>query len=122
MNRTLFHVGEFEAGSYSVLLALSFVVGAWLAAQRGARRGVKRTVIVDVALISFPAAIVGSRWLHLWRNPDPHRTGADVLALSQGGLDRYGGVLLAMAAGWLSFGWRLVGFRRVAAGRRPGLP
>jgi phosphatidylglycerol:prolipoprotein diacylglycerol transferase len=121
MNRTLFHVGGFGAGSYSVLLTLSFVIGAWLAAERGARRGIKRTAIVDVALISFAAAIVGSRLLHLWLNPDPQRTWADVLALSQGGLAMYGGVLLAMAASWLYLRWRQIAFLRVADAVAPSL-
>jgi phosphatidylglycerol:prolipoprotein diacylglycerol transferase len=121
LNSTLFEAAGIPLRAYSVFLALSFVVGTLLALRRAAARAIPRTVILDVAILSFVASIAGARAFYLLLHPHAVRTWAEALALGSGGLAMYGGVVAAMAACWLYLRFRAVPFLRVADAVAPSL-
>jgi phosphatidylglycerol:prolipoprotein diacylglycerol transferase len=61
MHPELFHIGPFAVHSYGVMLALSFILGIYLAVNRGEKRGIKGDHLVNLGFIIIIASVVGAR-------------------------------------------------------------
>ncbi len=110
MHPVLFHIFRFPIHAYGFMLALSFLLGIWLAAWRARRSNLDPDAIVDVGFWIIIAAIIGSRLyyvlLHfeqfrgnLWNTVNPFQDGG----VGIGGLVMYGGMIGAILAGVLYF-------------------
>jgi phosphatidylglycerol:prolipoprotein diacylglycerol transferase len=82
------------------MLAVSFLLGIWLASRRAKRYGVDPQKILDLSVVIILAAVVGSRLLYVVFHLDQYSNPLDMFALWQGGATFYGGLLLAMAASY----------------------
>lgn len=100
MHPVLFELGRFQIRSYGFMLAVSFLLGIWLAGRRAKRYGIDPQKILDLSVIIILSAVVGSRLLYVVFHLDQYRNPLDVFALWQGGATFYGGFLLAMAASY----------------------
>ncbi len=100
MHPVLFELGRLQIRSYGFMLAVSFLLGIWLAARRAKRYGIDPQKILDLSVVIILAAVVGSRLLYVVFHLDQYRNPLDVFALWQGGATFYGGFLLAMAASY----------------------
>lgn len=100
MHPILLELGRFQIRSYGFMLAVSFLLGIWLAGRRAKRFGIDPQKILDLSVIIILAAVVGSRLLYVAFHLDQYRNPLDVFALWQGGATFYGGFLLAMAASY----------------------
>lgn len=110
MHPILFSIFGFKIHSYGFMLALSFLLGIWLATYRAKKRGLDPNVITDVGFYLILSAIVGARlyyvflkW-HLFKNDllsifNPFQNGQ----VGIGGLVMYGGFIGALVAGILYF-------------------
>lgn len=101
---------KFPIHAYGFMLALSFLLGIWIASVRAKRAGLKPEVVADLGFWVIIAAIVGARayyvLLHfeefsgdLWAIINPFHHGA----VGIGGLVMYGGFIGAVLAGVLFF-------------------
>ncbi len=102
MHPILIHLGKLQIRSYGFMLAVSFLLGIYLAGRRAKRFGVDPQKILDLSVIIILGAVVGSRLLYVVFHLDQYSNPLDMFALWQGGATFYGGFLLAMAA---SFWW-----------------
>ncbi len=100
MHPILVELGRLQIRSYGFMLAVSFLLGIWLAGRRAKRAGVDPQKILDLSVVIILAAVVGSRLLYVVFHLDQYRNPLDVFALWQGGATFYGGFLLAMAASY----------------------
>jgi phosphatidylglycerol:prolipoprotein diacylglycerol transferase len=100
MHPILIHVGRFAIRSYGFMLALSFLLGIWLAGRRAKKAGVDPQKILDLSVIIILAAVVGSRLLYVVFHMDQYTNPLDMFALWQGGATFYGGFILAIAASY----------------------
>jgi phosphatidylglycerol:prolipoprotein diacylglycerol transferase len=106
MHPELFKIGPFAIHSYGVMLALSFILGIYVAVRKGEKRGIKGDEIVNLGFIIIIASIVGARlfyvlfhteefsgrWLYaFWPVQEDGTVGL-------GGLILLGGFILAVAA------------------------
>jgi len=92
----LFHIGSLAVSSYGALLALSFMVGIYLAQARAPRHGIDPQRLFEVYLVIVLAALVGSRVLFVVEHVSQYAAEPSrLLRLRQGGLSMYGGVLFA---------------------------
>lgn len=66
----LFRIGNFPINTYGVLLALAFLSALIVAAKLGARDGLPRERIYDLGLWILLSALVGSKLLMLWTEPE----------------------------------------------------
>src|SRR5919202_1670927 len=66
----LFRIGNFPINTYGVLLALAFLVALLIAARLAARDGLPRERVYDLGLWMLLAALVGSKVLMLWTEPE----------------------------------------------------
>jgi phosphatidylglycerol:prolipoprotein diacylglycerol transferase len=102
MHPILIQLGKLQIRSYGFMLAVSFLLGIFLAGRRARRFGIDPQKVLDLSVIIILAAVVGSRLLYVVFHLDQYSNPLDVFALWQGGATFYGGFLLAMAA---SFWW-----------------
>ena len=100
MHPILIHLGQLQIRSYGFMLAVSFLLGIWLAGRRAKRAGVDPQKILDLSVIIILAAVVGARLLYVVFHLDQYSNPLDMFALWQGGATFYGGFLLAMAASY----------------------
>lgn len=99
MRQVLFHIPvpgtdvRIPVFGYGFFVFLGFVIACWLAARRARARGLPPERIVDLGIAMLLFGVLGGRlfWLVMFR--DQVRSLYDVIALWEGGLVLYGGVI-----------------------------
>lgn len=100
MHPELLHWGILHIRSYGLMLAVAFLVGTWLSLAEARRRGLDEDRVVTVILAALVAAIIGARGLYVLEHVSEFkREWGSAVALWQGGLTLYGGVVLGTMAG-----------------------
>jgi len=97
---TLIDFGFFEIRSYGFMLAVSFLIGIYLAVYRAKRYGVNPQHMLDLTVYIIVAAVVGSRLLYVLFHLGDYEHFVDVFALWQGGATFYGGLILAVVVSY----------------------
>jgi phosphatidylglycerol:prolipoprotein diacylglycerol transferase len=106
----LFQLGPLQLRSYGLFMALAFVAGTFLGLREARRAGLDEDKVVNVILVTLVASVLGARLLYVLEHlPEFRREWTSVLALWQGGLTLYGGIVVGTFAG-------------LVAARRMGLP
>lgn len=106
MHPILFRIGPLAIHSYGLMLALSFLVGVYLAIQRGRRLRLDPGRMMDLAMYVMLSSAAGARLLyvvphweefagHPWDVINPFQNGE----VGIGGMTLYGGLILAVAVG-----------------------
>jgi phosphatidylglycerol---prolipoprotein diacylglyceryl transferase len=104
------HWGLIHIRSYGLMLAVAFLLGTWLGMRESRRLGLDEDKVVNVILIVLVASVLGARALYVMEHVQEfRREWGSVIALWQGGLTLYGGIVAGTAAG-------------LTAARRFGLP
>ncbi|CAN5396177.1 prolipoprotein diacylglyceryl transferase [soil metagenome] len=99
----LFRIGNFPINTYGVLLALAFLAALVVAARLAQRDGLPRERIYDLGLWMLLAAIIGSKVLLLFAEPEYRAEPWRLLSLDflrSGGVF-YGGFLGAVGVGYV---------------------
>ncbi|MGH9943408.1 MAG: prolipoprotein diacylglyceryl transferase [Pyrinomonadaceae bacterium] len=99
----LFRIGNFPINTYGVLLALAFLAALVVAARLAQRDGLPRERVYDLGLWMLLAAIVGSKVLLLFAEPEYRTEPWRLLSLDflrSGGVF-YGGFIGAVATGYV---------------------
>ena len=97
----LFQYGPIEIRFYGVMIALAFIVGAWLGAREAQRRGYDGALVYDLLFYVLLAAIAGARIYYVlfsdlgWFLRHPW----EIVAIWKGGLSLHGGLLGGFLAG-----------------------
>jgi phosphatidylglycerol:prolipoprotein diacylglycerol transferase len=101
---------NFPIHSYGLMLALSFLLGIWVASVRAKRRALDPNVIMDVGFYVIIAAIIGARLYYVFLHFDEFQSNLlDIInpfqagSVGIGGLVMYGGFIGAMAASVIYF-------------------
>ena len=102
MYPVIFRIGPLEIKSYGVMLAISFLIGFFIARSRARRRNIDQTVLLDLCFYILLSAIIGSRAFYVlthWNNyaDSPFA----VFSIWEGGLSMMGGIILSLAVSWL---------------------
>ena len=94
----LFSIGPITVYSYGVLLAISYLLGLWLAMRRAKQWGLDPNRVLDLGIYIIIAALVGAKLLLLVVDFEQFsRSTADFLSLARSGGVFYGGLILAIA-------------------------
>ncbi|MFN2455642.1 MAG: prolipoprotein diacylglyceryl transferase [Pyrinomonadaceae bacterium] len=99
----IFRIGNFPINTYGVLLATAFLVALLVAARLASRDGLPREKIYDLGLWMLLAAIVGSKLLLLWVEPEYRANPLRLFTLDflrSGGVF-YGGLIASVTTGYL---------------------
>ncbi len=98
MYPVLFKIGPVSVYSYGAMLALAFLVVAFLARRRAFTLGMDGDAILDLCIWLIVSGFLGGRLLFILLNLDYYRENPlDTLKLWQGGLVWYGGLIAAVA-------------------------
>ena len=99
----LFHFGPFHLRSFGVMLALAFLAGTWIALKDARRRGLDETHVLNLVLVILVASVVGARGMYaLTHQAEFAGRPLAVLAIWEGGLTLYGGLILGTIAGFVA--------------------
>src|ERR1044072_8492285 len=105
------------------MMAVAFVVGTFLALREARRLGVDEGRVVNVILVTLIASVFGARMLYVLEHlPEFRREWTSVLALWQGGLTLYGGIVAGTFAGLVAAKRVRRPVRFTAGGRTPPAP
>ncbi len=98
----LFRIGSFPINTYGVLLALAFLAALLTAAHLAARDGLPRERVYDLGLWMLLAALIGSKVLMLFTEPEYRQNPLRLISLDflrSGGVF-YGGFIGAVVVGY----------------------
>jgi phosphatidylglycerol:prolipoprotein diacylglycerol transferase len=99
----VFHWGILHVRSYGLMLAVAFLVGTWLALREARRLRLDEDTMVTIVLVTLVASILGARVLYVLEHVDEFRRGwGSVLAIWEGGLTLYGGIIAGTLGGLLT--------------------
>lgn len=103
MHPEILHWGPLHLRAYGLMLAIAFLVGTGIALREARRIGLDEDRLVTVILVTLIASILGARGLYVLEHIGEfrHQWGS-VLALWQGGLTLYGGVVGGAVAGLIA--------------------
>jgi phosphatidylglycerol:prolipoprotein diacylglycerol transferase len=118
MRSVLFHVGPFTVRSYGLLLALSFLLGIWLAGRRARRTAITSEQIVDLSLYLIISSVIGARLFYVFLHwgefsndllgiVNPFQTPGE---FGVAGLVFYGGFLFALLTSIWYARWKRLSF------------
>jgi phosphatidylglycerol:prolipoprotein diacylglycerol transferase len=97
---TAFHIGPLEVHTYGIGLALTFWFGFVYFERRLRKNGYPTEWLVPVFLWIILAAVVGARVVHVLSNLHTYtQHPGDIVAVWQGGLSSFGGLLFAVPTG-----------------------
>jgi phosphatidylglycerol:prolipoprotein diacylglycerol transferase len=109
MHPIAFKFGHLPIHWYGVMMALAFLAGLWTASRRGLHEGVPAETIIDVGPWLIIGAILGARTLYVitfwgeeFSGKPLFKTIHDVIAVWQGGLVYYGG-LIGASVGYILY-------------------
>jgi phosphatidylglycerol---prolipoprotein diacylglyceryl transferase len=95
--------GFLHITSYGLMMAVAFLAGTALSLREARRRGLDEDDMVTAILVGLVAGVLGARALYVIEHLAEFRGSAwTVLALWQGGLTLYGGVVAGTAAGLIA--------------------
>lgn len=112
---TLIKIGPVGLHSYGLMLALAFIIGIRLVQNGAARLGVSKDQVADLGLLILAAAVVGSRLFYVVTHWADYRAAPlSSLAIWDGGLTFYGGVLAALPVSFLYVRYKKLPFWKLA--------
>src|SRR6185503_4596531 len=95
--------GFLHIRSYGLMLAIAFLVGTWLGMREARRLGLDEDKLINVILVVMLASVLGARALYVMEHVSEfRREWGSVLALWQGGLTLYGGIVAGTAGGLMA--------------------
>jgi phosphatidylglycerol:prolipoprotein diacylglycerol transferase len=122
MHPELFHLGPIHLRSFGTMMAIAFLVGTWLSMREAKRLGLDEDKLVNVILVTLVCSVIGARLLYVLEHlEDFRRSWGSVLALWQGGLTLYGGIVAGTFGGLLAAQRMGLPRWRVADALTPGL-
>lgn len=95
----LFRVGNFEIGTFGLMVAIGFFAGYMLAIRRAARAGYPEDRFSNFLIFCLIAGLIGAKVLHVIVNI--HKGPISELIFSRRGLVFYGGLIGGVGTGWL---------------------
>jgi prolipoprotein diacylglyceryl transferase len=110
---------------YALCIIAGIIVAVLLTNWRMTRRGAENWIVIDIALIAVPLAIIGARIFHVLTHPGfyfgPGKNLWEVFAIWNGGIAIYGALIGGAVGAWLGCRWTGVRFWTFADALAPGL-
>ena len=108
INRVAFSIGSIHIYWYGVCIAVGMCLALVFAFRHSVEFGVDADAMVDVILIGVVMGILCARLYYVALSPYQYHSLKDVLAIRDGGLAIYGGIIGAFLFGGLACKWRKV--------------
>ena len=120
-----FPVGPLTIHFYALCILAGIVVATLMTNHRLTKRGAEPWVVVDIALLAVPLAIIAARIFHVVTHPGFYfGDGKDLWAIFriwEGGIAIYGALIGGAIGAWLGCRWTGIRFWSFADALAPGL-
>ena len=120
-----FPVGPLTIHFYALCILAGIVVATLMTNHRLTKRGAEPWVVVDIALLAVPLAIIAARIFHVLTHPGFYfGDGKDLWAVFriwEGGIAIYGALIGGAVGAWLGCRWTGIRFWSFADALAPGL-
>lgn len=120
-----FDIGPLRIHIYALCIILGIIVATLLTNHRLTKRGAEPWVVIDIALIAVPLAIIGARIYHVLTHWDfyfgPGANPLSALFIWEGGIAIYGSLIGGAIGAWLGCKWTGIRFWTFADAVAPGL-
>lgn len=126
-----FTFSQFTIHIYALCIILGIIVATIIANRRLTRRGAEPWVVIDIALLAVPLAIIFARAFHVithsdyyfgeGSNPWDVSQPGSVWAIWEGGIAIYGALIGGALGAWLGCMWTGIRFFTFADALAPGL-
>ena len=118
-------LGPFRIHFYALCIITGIIVAVLLTNRRMTARGAEPWVVLDIALLAVPLAIIGARIYHVLTHPDFYfGEGKNLWAVFfiwEGGIAIYGALIGGAVGAWLGCRWTGIRFWSFADALAPGL-
>ncbi|HCC34553.1 MAG TPA: prolipoprotein diacylglyceryl transferase [Ruminococcaceae bacterium] len=95
---------------YGILISLGFLLAMIYAFRRAKSFKINTDRMIDVILVSVPAAVIVARLYYILFDGVASSSFADIIGIRNGGLAIYGGIIGAFIAAYFTCRWRKVDF------------
>ncbi|NYE20369.1 prolipoprotein diacylglyceryl transferase [Microbacterium immunditiarum] len=120
-----FDVGPLRIHFYALCIILGIIVAVLLTNWRLTKRGAEPWVVIDIALLAVPLAIIVARIYHVVTHWDFYfgegRNPLSALYIWEGGIAIYGSLIGGAIGAWLGCRWTGIRFTSFADALAPGL-
>jgi len=110
---------------YALCIIAGIIVATLMTNRRLTKRGAEPWVVIDIALLAVPLAIIGARIYHVATHPGFYfGEGSDftaVFRIWEGGIAIYGALIGGAIGAWLGSRWTGIRFTTFADALAPGL-
>lgn len=101
----VWYLGPIPIRAYALCIVVGILVAIWMTKRRYVARGGHPDVVMDAALVTVPAGIVGGRLYHVLTDHDQYFCDScnpvDALKITNGGLGIWGAVALGVLCVWI---------------------
>jgi prolipoprotein diacylglyceryl transferase len=120
-----FTVGPFQIHYYALCIIAGIIVATLMTNYRLTKRGGEPWVVIDIALIAVPLAIIFARVYHVLTHWSfyfgPGKNPLSALYIWEGGIAIYGALIGGAIGAWLGCRWTGIRFTSFADALAPGL-
>jgi phosphatidylglycerol:prolipoprotein diacylglycerol transferase len=102
LDRVAFSIGSKPVYWYGIIIGIGFLLGAWYGSHIARRYGITEDNVTDMLIFALPLSILGARiyyvvfYLDLYTKSDGSFDWAESVAIWDGGLAIYGGIIAAV--------------------------
>ena len=121
ISRTAFSIGKVTVTWYGMIICLGIILAFSYFCYRARQEGIDFDTLLDYALITVPTAILGARLYYIIFNPEGYDTFYEIIAIWNGGLAIYGGIIGGAIAVILISKFKKKNFFTVADSLMPGV-
>ena len=118
-------LGPLRIHFYALCIIAGIIVAVLLTNYRLTKRGAENWIVIDIALLAVPLAIIGARIYHVVTHPGFYfGEGTDIWAVFriwEGGIAIYGALIGGAVGAWLGCRWTGIRFWSFADALAPGL-
>jgi prolipoprotein diacylglyceryl transferase len=120
-----FDIGPLRIHFYALCIIAGIIVATLMTNSRLTKRGAEPWVVIDIALIAVPLAIIAARIYHVLTHWDfyfgPGTNPLSALYIWEGGIAIYGALIGGAVGAWLGCRWTGIRFTTFADALAPGL-
>lgn len=115
MDAIAFRIFGIPVAWYGIIISIGIFLGIFVAIIRAKRENLYEDVILDLALVAVPAAVIGARLYYVIFKWDYYGQNlSHIIRIREGGLAIHGAIIAGVLAGYIFCRYKNIGFWKLA--------